>query len=484
MGEIYSFVTSLKSYSMVVVAEFLRGYPRIRGPRSVTDRIAIVGAGPAGLHMAFELQKQGFQNIVIFESRSEVGGKTASRFYRNVWHNLGTVGLAESYDKTVELLEKFNTGFEIRPEIPSYTWLNRKELISSLQTAGVSIQRLFQASRRYNALYRCFFGTFEGEIMPRPSSEVLYRIRGTVDDFLLRYNLTDLQPLFFAALTLNGYGFLNETAAFYGLTFLSPVVMDSFFKPERGAYRLIGGWQNLCINIAKRIGVEIRLNVVIKQIRRGKTVRISYKNKNSRAVVMEKFDFLILTPSMNSLFPIVDFNQHELRIFKHLRHLYILKTIVNSISPGRRALSPLEIFPYDFQDVEYTVFRTINPHQAVNNVTGRDYQMGSRENRDPDGSVYETSVYVQLGKANPWNKYVDVDIQRKLFQHLRDFNKASPEVVQQVKWGYYFPNFPSEAITGGGVWDILDMQGMYNTWYIGASVSFDAIESVLELFIY
>ncbi|XP_061190232.1 uncharacterized protein LOC133198102 [Saccostrea echinata] len=430
--------------------------------------------------MAFELKKQGFQHIVIFESRNEVGGKTASRFYRNVWHNLGAVGLTESYDKTVELLEKFNTGFEIRPEIPSYTWLNRKEFTSSLEAAQVSIPRLIQASERYSALYRCFFGTFKGEIMPRPSPEVLYRIRGTVDDFLLRYNLTDLQPLFFIALTLNGYGFLNETSAFYGLTFLPPVVINSFFKPERGAYRLIGGWQNLCRNIAERIDVEIRLNVDIKHIRRGKAVQIFYRNKNSLDVLMDKFDFLILTPSMNSLFGIMDFNQQELRIFKHLRHLYILKTIVNSISPGRRALSPLEIFPYDFQNVEYSVYRMINPHQAVNNVTGRDYQLGSRENTDKDGSVYETSVYLQLGKASPWNKYVDAHIQRKLFQHLRDFNKANPQVVQQVKWGYYFPNFPSEAITGGAVWDVLDMQGMYITWYIGASVSFDAIESVLE----
>jgi NADPH-dependent glutamate synthase beta subunit-like oxidoreductase len=36
--------------------EFMQGYLRIKGPRSVRDRIAIVGAGPAGLHMAYELK--------------------------------------------------------------------------------------------------------------------------------------------------------------------------------------------------------------------------------------------------------------------------------------------------------------------------------------------------------------------------------------------------------------------------------------------
>ena len=62
---------------------------------------------------------------MIFESRKEVGGKATSRLYRNEWQELGAVGLSETYDKTVELLERFNVGFEVRPELPSNTWLTR-----------------------------------------------------------------------------------------------------------------------------------------------------------------------------------------------------------------------------------------------------------------------------------------------------------------------------------------------------------------------
>ena len=106
--------------------------------------------------------------------------------------------------------------------------------------------------------------------------------------------------------------------------------------------------------------------------------------------------------------------------------------------------------------------------------------MGLKENVDPDGSKYETSIYLQFGKGNPWNPDVDSYIQRLIGKHLQDFNKAKPQVVDQVKWGYYFPNFPPEAITGGALWDILDMQGQYNTWYIGSSVFFESLESVFE----
>lgn len=292
--------------------------------------------------------------------------------------------------------------------------------------------------------------------------------------------MTDLQPIFYTAITLNGYGFLNETSAIYGLTYVTPLVVQSFFRPERGAYRLYGGWQNLCREIARRSNVDIRLNVNIKRINRKNGVQIVYSKKHTGQTYVDGFDFLILTPAMNSLFKVMDFNPHELSIFSHLQNLFYLKSVVNSISPGRRSFSPLDAYINDFQNVEYSVYRSVNPHQLENNVTGVDYQLGLRENIDPDGSKYETSVYVQIGKSNPWKPEVDAHIQRKLFEHLQDFKKLNPEVVEQVKWGYYFPNFPPEAATGGALWDVLDMQGHYNTWYIGSSVCFDAIESVFE----
>jgi hypothetical protein len=286
--------------------------------------------------------------------------------------------------------------------------------------------------------------------------------------------------LFFIGIVVNAYGSLNETSALYALKFIPPALVRSFLGPDRGLYRLSGGWQNLCREIARQINVEIRFNVNIKRIQRQNGIQIVFQEKHSPFLHVDHFDFLILSPSMNSLFDIVDFNPRELQIFSHLRNLYFLKSIVNSISPGRRGFSPLEVFPYDLQSEQYSVYVSINPHQVENNVTGIDYQLARRENTDKDGRTYETNVYQQFGKANPWRRDVNADIQRKLLQHLKDFNKGNPELVEQVTWSYYFPNFPPEVITGGALWDILDMQGKYNTWYIGSSVSFESIESVFE----
>lgn len=46
----------------------------------INQRIAVVGAGPAGLHIARELQKRGFTNITILEMTDRVGGKSYTRY--------------------------------------------------------------------------------------------------------------------------------------------------------------------------------------------------------------------------------------------------------------------------------------------------------------------------------------------------------------------------------------------------------------------
>ena len=49
-------------------------YPgAIRGPKKFTDRIAIVGAGPSGLHMAYLLREAGFTNVVVLEKTGRLG---------------------------------------------------------------------------------------------------------------------------------------------------------------------------------------------------------------------------------------------------------------------------------------------------------------------------------------------------------------------------------------------------------------------------
>jgi predicted NAD/FAD-binding protein len=47
----------------------------IPGPKCKTSKIGIVGAGVAGIHLAYMLSKQGFSNIIVLEKSDRFGGK-------------------------------------------------------------------------------------------------------------------------------------------------------------------------------------------------------------------------------------------------------------------------------------------------------------------------------------------------------------------------------------------------------------------------
>ncbi|XP_062620294.1 uncharacterized protein LOC134281874, partial [Saccostrea cucullata] len=90
------------------------GYPAISGPKSVNDRIAIVGAGISGVHMASLLKERGFKNVKIFEQRNEVGGKAYSRFHRGVYNEFGTIFMTDTYDQVARLVRRYTPRSRIK----------------------------------------------------------------------------------------------------------------------------------------------------------------------------------------------------------------------------------------------------------------------------------------------------------------------------------------------------------------------------------
>ena len=85
-------------------------FPRlqIEGPRCFDDRIGIVGAGTAGIHMAYLLKEKGFKDITIFEKSDRIGGKSKTVNYRGVPQEMGTCYIAPDYeDNIIELIRNF-----------------------------------------------------------------------------------------------------------------------------------------------------------------------------------------------------------------------------------------------------------------------------------------------------------------------------------------------------------------------------------------
>lgn len=77
-------------------------------------RVAVIGAGAAGLVAADELRRLGYQHVTVYEEEGRAGGKTLSHPNPagGVWE-LGTVWLSEGYDVMDELASRFNVSLNV-----------------------------------------------------------------------------------------------------------------------------------------------------------------------------------------------------------------------------------------------------------------------------------------------------------------------------------------------------------------------------------
>ena len=85
-------------------------FPNIVGPKS-NERVCIVGAGPAGLHMALSLKDKGYQKIRIFEKTGRHGGKSYDTMIDGLYRPQGTIFLQADYvENVIELAKRYDAG--------------------------------------------------------------------------------------------------------------------------------------------------------------------------------------------------------------------------------------------------------------------------------------------------------------------------------------------------------------------------------------
>ena len=158
----------------------------IPGPRSYNDRIVVVGAGSAGIHMALLLKQKGFNYVEILESSGRIGGKSYTIMHRDVPHEMGTCFLSRDYDTSIiPLVNKYVPGDIINLLTASATldenlhfmdfnvyavrYIGR--LLNTKNTTCIT-NHILDSTTKYILLHKHLLGEYEGEIPPEPSLEV------------------------------------------------------------------------------------------------------------------------------------------------------------------------------------------------------------------------------------------------------------------------------------------------------------------------
>ena len=198
--------------------------------------------------MAMLLKDKGFKNIEIYEKEDRIGGKAKTYFRNNAPQELGACCMGPGYESNViELIKRFAPE-EMVPRVIASVWLDDinvpisytkyivRESMKHFKTynATVAILKLVQVMQKYVVLHRQLFGMYKYELMPRPSASVLAKCTGSFLDFLKRNDMEVLTSLFIVSHTLQGYDYLDEIGAIYGLMWNPPALINGLLAIVAG----------------------------------------------------------------------------------------------------------------------------------------------------------------------------------------------------------------------------------------------------------
>lgn len=461
---------------------------RIPSPKCLNERIAIVGAGPSGIHMAYLLKKKGFQNVVVLEKSNRVGGKSYTVKHRDTLHELGTCCTQPDYEDNVLALAQefglwepanlpsFNVWLEGLSNSISYASYVLPEAMKLAETNDpqVAVESIFAALTKYVRLHRELFGKYNGELMRKPTPRVMSMVNCTFLEFIKEHKLTMLMPILIMSHT-GGYGYMDEVSALYGLMWNTPNLLKGMAGGMSGAqlpfYLIKGGFQMLWETIQTWENIDVRFGVDITRIyRRNDKVLIKYSSSKDWA----EFDFLIWTPSLFSNLHLIDASDKEKELFSGLNPAWFSTTLFDS-TYGNRGEAPVDIWLSTVENKkEQAVWEQRDSYGTLNNYYGPTYQDGSLPG-GPDGRYIRTGVAYQYGKVKP-----DESTLEEIFQqHFAGLNATEIEVIERKIWEY-FPRFSPEKMASGVLWDIFDNQGSRRTWFAGSSVIIESVKSVLE----
>lgn len=473
-------------------------WPNIPGPHK-SDRVCVVGAGASGVHMAASLKKRGFDKVVIFEKTDRVGGKCYDIYHRGVPQSQGANIFEANYfneDSLIPFIREYGLEDDVT-EVPLFTghWVtNSAQDVGSKLTPGQfglrtiskftnstsikeNIGYQLDAVVRYIKLHKEMFGLYDGDLMRRPTPDVMYRIRGTIMEFLTRENLLGMVPIFHRTQTLPGYGYLDEVSALYGLIWHNPrLVLTSVLvglkksKSPFAVHSFKSGYENIWKTVVKKDQLDIRFHVDILNIfRNGRGVFLrTVQNFETKT---EQCDFLIWTPVVTELMKVLSNpTSEESRLLGSLRPEIYYAHLIDVEGGVRHA--PTTAFAQNFlgKKGDASVTWTCDTEGLLNTPLD-----GIEEYNNKTGT---RSLYVIHDTTKSYIS--ETVLKEKVRRHLIDgFEVESVEFLNTIPWTY-FPRWTPNQVSEGRHWDVFGMQGLNKIWYAGVSASYESVRSVVS----
>lgn len=399
-----------------------------KGDQGLNRRIAVVGAGAAGLSAAHALRSLGYQSVTVFERAGRVGGKCHTIEIDGRNYELGAGIVAEDNEIVLRLAKEF--GVSLRRIA-----FSESAVVDGATGAPVAARTpletiaLVSELVRYRSLAKKYRSVGEPGLVGVDADLAV-----PFAEFARAHRIERLAAEFALYFTGFGYDYFERVPAAYVLKYYRLPTLAAFL--HRKIYRLPGGIQHLWTAVAS--AHDVRLNATISKIERGDTVRVTTD------AGIEEFDALVIASPLDEALAYLDATDEERALFSQIRYVdYVtIACHVTGIADG-------------------------DGYVPSNFVPSRAGTPVFWHHRHPDADVY--TFYAMADGAQ-----TDEDLIRGVDDLVKQMNGTLGTVHGVTHWKY-FPHVSPEAMRDGFFDRVEALQGNRRTFYVGESLNFSTV---------
>ncbi len=436
-------------------------------------RIAIIGAGPAGLSAAMNLEKAGYSNYTILEKSDHVGGKCHSPSYNGRRYEMGAIMGVPSYYAVHDaeifggtthdgpaLMRKYKNkeGKVIDPFNPKKNPLLLPRLLKTRNQVKKLGELLETKYKGYdvNGHRGVAQGHYDGFAVT-PGREKISGVNENLKDLTLPFSefckLNDIeltQDVWVGPYTSFGYGYFDEIPAAYVLKYLDFQTTMNFVNMNLWTWK--EGTQSIWEAVDRKLKNPSRLNSAISKIERhdGKV----YITVNGN---VEEYDKMIVTSPLDSFGDYADIREDEKKHFDRIDY-------------ERYDTMAVTIKPENYPEISYYIFENMTTDRIGH------LMVYYRRWHDTEDAPITTYV-LRNHKDKPLIPYEAA--KKTALNDLTVMHNPAEKIINESAW-YYFPHIFSEDYAAGWYDDVEAMQGKYDTYYAGEIMSFGDMDESAE----
>ena len=458
-------------------------------------KIAIIGAGPAGLFTAHYLQERGYSNVYVLEKLGRLGGLCKTVTVNNHSFDLGANYVVPSYKEVRKLAKKLKA--ELYSERP-FIAMDIPEDAND----PVKYSSIFSASRKTVdgktiPLLRFAMKTIKyvwirhklGRFIDKPTFEGVESFQNgalakPLANWLHDNGLGDLTLVFDLPITLMGYGQIDKTPAIYALKFMSvkafvpmvlkevPFIGKFISWPKRFTYGYQRFFERLSWNLDVRLGANIQS---IERADQGVQIKYTYGDQNQNDVVMEahllNVDYVILACPLRQFTEndsIIKLDPWETKHFKAITHnAYCMTTRTQNFTGSGTQIqsSPMA----GSLPVPEYVSDCPTPYGVAKQWDDTPFAQFYTQTEWPDTREPEEIEEAVLRGVNKLTRQMGGMVEIEGDDTSESFNRF-----------VYFQHVPTDVIEAGWYTDLEDRQGKNRTYYVGGATNFELIEPIAE----